>query len=119
MWNTPEPFDPSAWEIVWPYPEVEPAPPRPDLKPPPSVTEALKRFMQQHPEKAYRAHVLAPRVGVRLELVRDRLRSMVHNGHLVQFKNAEGHDVWQWAGKAQKPYTIRQPEKRIRLQGAA
>ena len=119
MWNTPEPFDPSAWEIVWPYPEVEPPPPRPPLEPPKSVTAALKRFLQQKSPKAYGAQVLAPRVGFRMELVRDRLRSMAKKGHVVKLQNAEGHDVYAWAGKASKPYTIRQPEKRIRLQGAA
>ena len=119
MWNTPEPFDPSEWEIVWPYPEVGPPPPRPPDVEVVSVTAALKRFLQKHAPKAFRAQALAPRVGFRMELIRDRLRSMEKHGHVVKLTNAEGHDVYAWAGKTQKPYTIRQPEKRIRLQGAA
>ena len=122
MWSDCEPFDPEQWEIVWhggSHHDCEPPPPRPPDVEPVSVTAALKRFLQKHAPKAYRPHVLAPRVGFRMELVRDRLRSMEKKGYIVKLQNAEGHDVYAWAGRATKNYTLRQPDKRIRLQGAA
>ena len=121
-WSDCEPFDPEQWEIVWhggSHHDCEPPPPRPPAPPMKGATAVLKPYLQRHADRAHRIPALALALGLSDSVVRDRLRSLVDKEQVFRLRTAEGHVVFKWAGKATKNYTLRQPDKRIRLQGAA
>lgn len=85
----------------------------------PEATKALRAHLSKYAQKVHAVRVLAPRLGLTQEVVRDRLRHLIARGEVAESVNAEGHLVYQWAGTAARVYRVREVDKRVRLQGAA